>query len=82
MGSIKSCDPLQSLFISTWTVLTLTLGGALRHPATGSVGFWVVGSYACGFLGLLMGQFLVYRIYGDEVVKETTPHTKFLSPSA
>ena len=75
-------DPLQSLFISTWTMLTLTLGGALRRPATGSVGFWLVGSYACGFVGLLIGQLLVYRIYGDEVVQGTTPHAKFLSPSA
>jgi hypothetical protein len=73
-------DPLQSLFISTCIMVTNTLGGALRRPAIGSVGFWLVGSYACCFVGLLIGQVLIYRIYGGQVVEEATPHTKFLSP--
>jgi len=32
-------DPLQSLFISTCIMASTTLGGVLRHPAVGSVGF-------------------------------------------
>jgi hypothetical protein len=75
-------DPLQSLFISTCLMLTYTLGGALHRPAIGSVGFWLVGSYACGFLGLLIGQVFIYRIYGHQVVEEATPNVKFLSPSS
>jgi hypothetical protein len=75
-------DPLQSLFISTCIMVNYTFGGVLRRPAIGSVGFWLVGSYACCFIGLAIGQILIYRIYGDQVVEEATPNMKFLSPSA
>lgn len=63
-------DPLQSLFISTCLMVTTTLGGALRRPTIGSVGFWLVGSYACSVVGLVIGQILIYRIYGDQITEE------------
>ena len=63
-------DPLQSLFISTCVMVSNTLGGALHRPAIGSVGFWLVGSYACAVVGLVIGQILIYRIYGDQVTEE------------
>ncbi len=61
-------DPLQSLFMSTCIMASMTLGGLLRHPAVGSVGFWMVGSYTCFALGLMIGQLLIYRIYRDKIV--------------
>jgi hypothetical protein len=60
-------DPLQSLFVSTCVMASMTLGGALRHPAIGSVGFWTVATYASFAVGLLVGQILVHRIYRDHV---------------
>jgi hypothetical protein len=66
-------DPLESLFISTCIMATYTLGGALRRPTIGSVEFWLVGSYACCFVGLVIGQILVYRIYGDDIGEEQHP---------
>jgi hypothetical protein len=58
-------DPLQSLFISTCIMGAMTLGGAVQHPAFGSVGFWMLGAYTCTAIGLLVGQILVYRIYRE-----------------
>jgi hypothetical protein len=61
-------DPLQSLFISTCVMGSLAIGGALRHPAIGSVGFWMVGTYTSFALGLSLGQILVYRIYRENII--------------
>jgi hypothetical protein len=62
-------DPLQSLFIFTCGMVTSTFGGALRHPAIGSAGFWLVGSYACSVVGVVIGQILIYRIYRDHIIE-------------
>ena len=61
-------DPLQSLFISTCIVSATAIGGALRYPKIGSVGFWMVAASICFALGLLIGQFLVYRIYRENII--------------
>ena len=61
-------DPLQSLFISTCVMVSMAVGGALRHPAIGSVGFWMVSTYICIALGLFVGQILVYRIYRSNII--------------
>jgi hypothetical protein len=61
-------DPLQSLFISTCIMVSTAIGGALRHPTMGSVGFWTLAVYACVALGLLVGQILVYRIYRENII--------------
>lgn len=61
-------DPLQSLFISTCVMVSMAIGGALRRPTIGSVGFWMVATYGCLALGLFVGQILVYRIYRENIV--------------
>jgi hypothetical protein len=61
-------DPLQSLFISTCTMVSMAIGSALRHPAIGSVGFWTLGVYSCFALGLLVGQILVYLVYRENII--------------
>lgn len=61
-------DPLQSLFISTCVIGSMAMGGALRHPSIGSVGFWMVGAYTSLALGLSVGQILVYRIYRENII--------------
>jgi hypothetical protein len=60
-------DPLQSLFISTCNIAAMGVGSLLRR-ATGSVAFWMVATYFCALIGLVIGQVLVYRIYRDRVV--------------
>ncbi len=60
-------DPLQSLFISMCVMVSAAIGGALRRPTIGSVGFWTLAVYACIALGLLVGQILVYRIYRENI---------------
>jgi len=47
------------------------LGGLLRRPVIGSVGFWMVGSYISIAVGLVVGQILVYRIYRGQVIEES-----------
>ena len=47
-------DPLQSLFISTCVIGSMAMGGALRHPSIGSVGFWMVGAYTSLARGYLV----------------------------
>lgn len=61
-------DPLQSLFISMCIAISAAIGGALRHPSLGSVGFWMVAFYTSFALGLLVGQILVYRIYRENII--------------
>jgi len=60
-------DPLQSLFFSTCIVAAMTVGSLLHRPS-GSVALWVVATYLCTTLGLVVGQILVYRVYRDRVV--------------
>jgi len=60
-------DPLQSLFITTCNMAAMEVGSLLRR-ATGSVAFWMVATYFCITLGLVVGQLLVYRVYRDRVV--------------
>lgn len=61
-------DPLQSLFISTWVAVSMTIGSALRRPAIGSVGFWMVAMYTCLAIGFVTGQMLVYRLYRKQII--------------
>jgi hypothetical protein len=49
---------------------TMAIGAALRRPAIGSVGFWMVGIYGSMAIGLVVGQLLVYRIYRRRIAKE------------
>jgi hypothetical protein len=61
-------DPLQSLFVSTCISASTVIGSALRRPTIGSVGFWMLASYACFAIGLLVGQILIYRIYRENII--------------
>jgi hypothetical protein len=61
-------DPLQSLFISTCVAVSMAIGGALRHPTIGSVGFWMVTAYTCFAFGLSIGQILAYRMYRENII--------------
>jgi hypothetical protein len=60
-------DPLQSLFISTCNIAAMGVG-SLFHRATGSVAFWMVATYFCAFVGLVIGQLFVYRVYRERVI--------------
>jgi hypothetical protein len=60
-------DPLQSLFVSMCVMISAAIGGALRHPAIGSVGFWMLAVYVCFDVGILFGQILVYRIHRENI---------------
>jgi hypothetical protein len=62
-------DPLQSLFISNWTAAALAIGSAIRLPEVHAAGFWVSAMCFCLAIGLLIGQFLVYRIFRARIVK-------------
>jgi hypothetical protein len=62
-----SRDPLQSLFISTFVMAAAAVGGTVKHPAFGSVGFWTLGIDSCFAVGLIVGQILVYRIYRQRI---------------
>ena len=42
--------------------------GSLLRQTRCSVAFWMVATYFCAFLGLVIGQVLVYRVYRDRVV--------------
>jgi hypothetical protein len=61
-------DPLQSLFISTCVMASTAIGGALRRPTVGSVGFWMIAMYSCVAVGLVTGQVLVYRLYRKQII--------------
>ncbi|PYU67219.1 MAG: hypothetical protein DMG52_34610 [Acidobacteria bacterium] len=67
-------DPLQSLFISTCIAGSSAIGGALRRPTIGSVGFWTLAIDVCFALGLLVGQILVYRIYRENIIGPNAVH--------
>jgi hypothetical protein len=66
-----SRDPLQSLFISTCLMAATAIGGAVKHPALGSVGFWTLGVYCSFAIGLIVGQILVYRIFRQRIAPTT-----------
>jgi hypothetical protein len=63
-------DPLQSLFISTCVAVSMAIGSALRRPAIGSVGCWMVAMYSCLALGLVTGQVVAYRLYRKQIIAE------------
>src|ERR1700722_4917751 len=61
-------DPLQSLFISNFVTAGLVIGSAFRLSKENETGFWLFVSYCCMTVGLLIGQFLVYRIFRSRIV--------------
>jgi hypothetical protein len=58
-------DPLQAIFVTTWCVLGLFLGSLFRSTAQLS-GFWLAASFGSIFLGMLLGQLIVYYCYYHE----------------
>ena len=61
-------DPLQSWLMSTCATAMMAMGAALRRPAKGSVGFWILGVYCSVAMGLALGQLVVYRIYRRHII--------------
>jgi hypothetical protein len=61
-------DPLQCLHESTWFIGATAIGSAIRLPSTTATGFWTFGSSVSICLGLLLGQFLVYRLHRKRIV--------------
>jgi amino acid transporter len=59
-------DPLQALFVSTWCALGLFLGSLSRYTMQYS-GFWVAAAFGSIFIGLLLGQTIVFCRYRHEI---------------
>jgi amino acid transporter len=59
-------DPLQAIFVTTCCALGLFLGSLFRSIAQLS-GFWLAASFGSIFLGMLLGQLVVYCRYYHEI---------------
>jgi len=60
-------DPLQCLFLSTFLCASTVCGSALRLFGTSSTGVWTFISYLSTLWGLLIGQYLVYRLHRERI---------------
>jgi len=60
-------DPLQCLFLSCCFTGAMAVGAALRLPGTTPTGFWMFMFFVCLFLGLLVGQLLVYSVHCERI---------------
>jgi hypothetical protein len=60
-------DPLQCLFLSCCFAGAMALGAAFRLPGTTRTGFWMFMFFVCLFLGLLIGQLLVYSVHRERI---------------
>ena len=47
----------------------MALGAAFRLRATTQTGFWMFMFFLCMFLGLLIGQPAVYKVYRERIVE-------------
>lgn len=63
-------DPLQALFMMRWIMFGMALGSLIRIPTYGSIGFWTLGVYFCCAAGTAIGQFFVYKIYRDRIIRK------------
>lgn len=66
-------DPLQSLFLTTWNSMALTIGAIIRLPIDKSadcraIAFWMAATFCCITIGLLIGQICAYRIYQNRIM--------------
>jgi hypothetical protein len=62
-------DPLQGLFLSCCFTGAMAVGAAFRLRATTQTGFWMFMFFVCMFLGLLIGQLAVYKVYRERIVE-------------
>ena len=60
-------DPLEFLFVGTFTTLAMAIGATLRLPAGGTVGYWMTAFYWCIFGGWIIGQLIGYAIYRERI---------------
>jgi len=60
-------DPLEFLFVGTFTTLAIAIGATLRLPEGGTVGYWMTAFYWCIFAGWIIGQLIGYAIYRDRI---------------
>jgi membrane protein YdbS with pleckstrin-like domain len=59
-------DPLQAIFVTTWCTLGLFLGSLFRYTIQCS-GFWVSAAFGSIFLGLVVGQLIVFCRYRRDI---------------
>jgi hypothetical protein len=59
-------DPLQALFVTSWCALGLFIGSLFRYSVQSS-GFWVAAAFGSIFIGLLLGQIIVFLRYRHEI---------------
>jgi hypothetical protein len=64
-----SGDPLQAIFVSTWCALGLFVGSLFRAYRQ-HFGFWMAASFGSIFIGLLLGQLIIFFIYRHQVDRE------------
>ena len=64
-----SRDPLQALFVSAWCALGLFAGSLFRAYAQ-HFGFWMAASFGSIFVGLLLGQLIVFCVYRHQIDPE------------
>ena len=60
-------DPLQCLFLTSSVMGAMAVGASFRLPGTSQRGFWMFMFFVSMSLGLLIGQFAVYRVYRERI---------------
>ena len=62
-------DPLQSLYITTWIMLGMSIGGALRLPSVGRNGLLCFSMFTSATLGFFVGERFIYSIYHARIAE-------------
>lgn len=60
-------DPLQALFIGTLSTLGLVIGSLFRFCQSGMLAVQTIAVYASMFVGLILGQRIVYLLYRSRI---------------
>ncbi len=62
-------DPLQGVFLTTVTVFGYALGSSLGISGAGAIGRWTVAIWWSTFVGLVLGQVIVYIVYRGRITR-------------
>ena len=62
-------DPLQCLFVSTYSAGAMALGAGLHLRGTSSTGFWMFMFFVALFSGFVIGQLITYALYRTRITK-------------
>ena len=63
-------DPLQCLMETTLFAGGTFLGNAIRLKNASDIGFWTCMVNLAVFLGLIIGQLIVYKLHRGRIIKE------------